>query len=345
MACQYEGADCLGRQRRQQNSVAMMSGCDDQPVYPARTQHRGIVSRTRTEAHPSLGHRKLLDARHRAPGALDQRQQAACRDPVVEAALLDGPADHEPSVPARHQIAPRKPHDVPQQRARRIHAQRQHLTFDRTDRGEMSRWNSGDLARPGAGSEHDNICRFAAVLGHGRGYTPPGDLDLSDRIVLVKYGPCLAGRFGESLAEPTVVDLMISRAEDRAGDARPQVRLSPPRLRPRQPFEIEPEALLKIKGEAQLLGVVAGQSDDDRALVAIADRDAGYRLEFVRKIRPHALTLKGQARAAPPRPARSRPRRRAFRQPPSSRRVRPRPGRRRPPSNPLGPAARRSPTP
>ena len=33
MACQYKGADCLGRQRRQQNSVAMMPGCDNQPVY------------------------------------------------------------------------------------------------------------------------------------------------------------------------------------------------------------------------------------------------------------------------------------------------------------------------
>jgi len=166
----------------------MMSRCDDQPVYPARPQYWSIVSRTRTKAYPSLGHRKLLYARHGAPRALDQRQQAACRDPVVEAALLNGTANHEPSVPARHQIAPRKPDDMVQQRVRRIHLQRQHLTFYWTDQGEVSRWNPSDFARPRPGSQHDNIRRFAVVLRHGRGYTPAGDLNLADRIMLVKYG-------------------------------------------------------------------------------------------------------------------------------------------------------------
>src|SRR5437762_1399554 len=127
-----------------------------------------------------------------------------------------------------------------QQRVRRIHLQRQHLTFYRTDRGEMSDGNASDLARPGPGSEHDDICRFAAMLRHDSAYTSAGDLNLSDRIMLVKYGAGLARRLGESTGEPPIVDLVISRAEDGAGDARPQVRLAPPRLRPRQPFEIEP---------------------------------------------------------------------------------------------------------
>jgi len=100
------------------------------------------------------------------------------------------------SRPSRrgHQIAPRKPDDMVQQRVRRIHLQRQHLTFYWTDQGEVSRWNPSDLARPRPGSQHDNIRRFAAVLRHGRGYTPAGDLNLADRIMLVKYGPGLAGR-------------------------------------------------------------------------------------------------------------------------------------------------------
>src|SRR5690349_8849238 len=187
----------------------MVSGCDDQPVDPARPQHWSIVSRTRTKAYPSLGHRKLLDARHRTPGTLDQREQAACRDPVVEAALLDGSADHEPSVPARHQIAPRKPHDVAQQRVRRIHAQSEHLTFYRTDWRKTGRRNPGDLARPGPSSQHNDICRFAATLGHGRGYMLAGEFDLPDWVVLIKYGSRLAGRLGKSFDEPPVVDLMI----------------------------------------------------------------------------------------------------------------------------------------
>jgi hypothetical protein len=96
----------------------------------------------------------------------------------------------------------------------------------------VSRWNPSDFARPRPGSQHDNIRTFAVVLRHGRGYTPAGDLNLADRIMLVKCGPGLAGRLRESSGEPPVVDLMISRAEDCAGDAWPQMRLSPPRLRP-----------------------------------------------------------------------------------------------------------------
>ncbi len=72
------------------------------------------------------------------------------------------------------------------------------------------------------------------------------------------------------------------------------MRLAAPRLSPRQPLEIEAEALLKIIGVAQLLGIIAGQRDDDRALVAIADRNPGCRLELPRKTWPHALTFERQ---------------------------------------------------
>ena len=122
----------------------------------------------------------------------------------------------------------------------------------------MSGRYAGDLARPGPRRQHDHIRIFPAVLGCDRGYTPAGDAHLSDGIVLVQHGAGVTGRPGESSDEPAVVDLMVARAEDGAGNARPQVRLSSPRLHSRQPFEIKPEALLKIVGEAKLLRIVAG---------------------------------------------------------------------------------------
>ena len=64
------------------------------------------------------------------------------------------------------------------------------------------------------------------------------------------------------------------------------MRLPTARLGARHPFEVEAEAPLKLVGKAQLFGVVAGQSDDDRALVAVADRDAGAGLDLAREIRP-----------------------------------------------------------
>src|SRR6266446_10844446 len=87
---------------------------------------------------------------------------------------------------------------------------------------------------------------------------------------------------------------MISRAKHGAWNPGSQMRLATPHLSPRQPFEIEAEALLKIVSVAQLLGVIAGQRDGDCALVAIADRNPGRSLDLARETRPHALAFERQ---------------------------------------------------
>ncbi len=88
---------------------------------------------------------------------------------------------------------------------------------------------------------------------------------------------------------------MVARARHRAGDAGAQMRLAAARLGAGQPFEIEAEALLELIGKAQLLGVVAAEGDDQRALVAVADRDPGGGLELAGKIRPQTLGFPGSA--------------------------------------------------
>ena len=87
---------------------------------------------------------------------------------------------------------------------------------------------------------------------------------------------------------------MVARAQHRAGDAGAQMRLAPPRLGARKPFEVEAKALLELIGKAQLLGVVAGQGHDHRAFVPVADRDPGSGLDLAREIRPEKLTFQGQ---------------------------------------------------
>ncbi len=87
---------------------------------------------------------------------------------------------------------------------------------------------------------------------------------------------------------------MVARAQDAGGNAGPQMRLALPRCGAGQPLDVEAETLLKLVGKTQLLGIVAGQGDDDRAFVAISDRDPGDGFEFASEIRPLSLAFERQ---------------------------------------------------
>src|ERR1700730_783371 len=69
------------------------------------------------------------------------------------------------------------------------------------------------------------------------------------------------------------------------------MRFAPPRFHTRQPDDFEAQASLKFIGEAELLGIVARQRNNDRSFVAIADRDPGRRFDFTRKPGPQLLTF------------------------------------------------------
>ena len=87
------------------------------------------------------------------------------------------------------------------------------------------------------------------MIGHDRAGPCADDLYFSDRLVLVQHRAGALRRCGESKGQPAVFYLMISRAQHRAGDPGPQMRLEAPRVRSREPFQLEPKALLKIIGE------------------------------------------------------------------------------------------------
>src|SRR5271155_1896161 len=72
------------------------------------------------------------------------------------------------------------------------------------------------------------------------------------------------------------------------------MRLRAADLRCRQPSEFEAEPPLEFVGEAQLIEIVAGQGDNDCALVAVRDRSPGSSFELARKLGPPTPTLKSQ---------------------------------------------------
>ncbi len=297
----------------------MMSGRHYQPVDPARAEDRRVVARTGTEAHPGFGDRKLLDRRHRTPGAFDQREQAACRDRIVEAALLDGGADHEPPVEPRHQIfAARQPHHVAQQWRFRVHAQGQHLPLDRAHRGEMRGWNAADLARPGARRQHDEVGPIVALFSGHAASTLARDIDFPNRAVLVQHGAGATSRFGEGTTHKTVVDLVIARAQHRARQcpvanaARGVAHPRPTAIRARGPGLFENHS---CGGDARRRRASARRpSCPHRGSRPRCRRRLGARAR-------NPATASGSRASAPaasPRRARSRPRRPASPQPPSS---------------------------
>src|SRR5258708_19621226 len=69
------------------------------------------------------------------------------------------------------------------------------------------------------------------------------------------------------------------------------MRFATPCFHTRQPVDVEAQASLKFIGEAELLGIVAGQRNNDRSFVAIADRDPGCRFDLARKAGPQLLTF------------------------------------------------------
>ena len=72
------------------------------------------------------------------------------------------------------------------------------------------------------------------------------------------------------------------------------MRLALARLRPAQPLDIEAEPALEIVGVAQLRRVVAIERDDERALVAVADRQVARAFQLAREIRPQPLAFQRQ---------------------------------------------------
>ncbi len=130
-----------------------------------------------------------------------------------------------------------------------------------------------------------------------------------------------------AVGELAVVDLMIFRAEYRAGDLSGQMRLLGARTGSRQPIERQAELVLKLQLMRERRLIVGGQRQNQRALAPQFDVDAARAQKFLGKSSASAPGCRGRARPAPLRRARPRSTPRACRRRHGSRPRRSRRGR------------------
>src|SRR5262245_11302246 len=103
-ALEHEPRNRIGGDRRKEDAVAVVAGRVNQPLDRAGTEDRGVIAAAGAMADPHLLDRQLLDRGHHPPRGIEQREQAAGRERGVEGALLDGGADDQPAVAARHEV-------------------------------------------------------------------------------------------------------------------------------------------------------------------------------------------------------------------------------------------------
>ena len=103
-----------------------------------------------------------------------------------------------------------------------------------------------------------------------------------------------AGRLhgdAQRLHELAVVDLMILRREQRAGDLAGQMRLAGARGGGRQPFERQIEPALKLQTMADLRLIIGREREHQRALAPQFDVDAARAQKLLGKAGPARLAL------------------------------------------------------
>src|SRR5829696_6918138 len=269
-----------------------MSGSIDQPLDRTRAEDRRIIAAAWPMTDPHIVDRQFLDRGHRPPRSLQQSEQAACSECGIKALLLDGGADNQPSIAARHQVNARRPEHMIDQRRSRIHAQRQHLSLDRTDWWSQLRRQSGDATRPGAGRQHYDIGgNLSAISQHDSVGATSSNRNLLDRCLLADGRTGRLGHNAQCRHELAVIDLMIFRTPHRTCELAGEMRLAPPRLGCRNPLQWQPELLLKYQVMMNSRLVVGGQRNDQRTLGAQFDVDSGHLLQLGCKCWPARLAL------------------------------------------------------
>src|ERR1700691_104267 len=243
---EHKPRDRVRCHRRQQDAVAIMPGRVDQALQRPAAEDWRIIAAAGTMPDPGFLYRQFLDRRHCAPRRFQQRQHAAGRYCVVKGFFLDGAADNKPPVPARHEISSRRPEYVIEKRRGGVHAQRQHLALDRTHRRTPVGRQPADTARPRAGGQYDAVGFFDRAVFEQDAFdaTALGD-DIFHRLFFDDFGPRRLGGNAQRGSELAVIDLVVLRRKNRAGDFPGKAGFAPARVRCRKPLKRKRELPLK----------------------------------------------------------------------------------------------------
>src|SRR5438874_1614480 len=145
--------DELGRERGQQDPVAVVPGRPHQPAESARSERREVVWRAGTQPDAQLLDLELAYAGDDLVGLAQQLIDTAELGAQREAALFDGRAERVAPIGARHEVAALKAEHVTHEPGPRGIAEPEDLASDGPHGHRAALGQAADLAAPGAGRE------------------------------------------------------------------------------------------------------------------------------------------------------------------------------------------------
>ena len=165
----------------------------------------------------------------------------------------------------------------------------------RTHRRSAIGWQPADTARPGAGGQYDAVGFFDRAVFEQDAFdaTALGD-DIFHRLFFDDFGPRRLGGNAQRGSELAVIDLVVLRRKNRAGDFPGKAGFAPARVRCRKPLKRKRELPLKFQPVRNLGLIVRGQGEQQRAFRPQFDIDAAGALKFFGKVRPARLSLAAQ---------------------------------------------------
>lgn len=276
--------------RREQHTVAIVAGRQEQPRELGRSEQRSVVGGAGAQSRAGLRERQFRDARHQFMGVAQQLVHPARGHRGVPALLLAGRPDHQLAVLARHQIdlaAPdHGPHGPVQEgRVPLRHGQPQHLSLHGPHRRQDVVGDTGEPpAEAAAGEHHLGRAQPGAVGGRDTGGPVPREVQALGPEAVEDHARVLARR-KERLDQPPGVDLMVAVDPQPAAHARCEHRLQASALPPGQPLRLQARLPLKSVQFAQMGAVVGVQRDGERAAAAVAEVVAGQLGELGHELR------------------------------------------------------------
>ena len=103
------------------------------------------------------------------------------------------------------------------------------MTFDRPHWRQAIHWNTADLTRPSASCQHHDIGTLLAPSGDDAPNSPSGQVQGLNRAMFADGDAGCPDGGRERSNERAVFDLMVARAQDSCGYARPEMRFALPR--------------------------------------------------------------------------------------------------------------------
>ena len=290
----------LGRERRQEDAVAVVADGGQHPVEPRPADARRVVRCGGPQPGGCLEQLELVDAGDDRPGVAEQLVHRAGPHRGVRAALLDRRPHHDRAVAPRHEVHGAPVHEAAHRARQQGHggggivrrAEPQDVALDGAEGGQPGVGEPGDGGEPRPGRQDDAVGSEAAAVRKDQRRTG----------LQCDHGPCCerdaaaAAGLGQRAEQRPVVDLVV--AGDLAAAAQAGAE------RGDDAAALAGAATVRLEAERVLVGeevVEAGaigriERDGHRARRVVTDGVTGGRLQAGGEAGPAARALHEERR-------------------------------------------------